>query len=101
MSQQTSIWRKRQIHCLRFHGRVFMEGLRFKGVWALDIGRLAIMAWVYFHMWQKQDIKRTLKLHYRNFVAPDISEEAAEIQEYIITLESLPKTTMLDLFQRR
>ncbi|KAM7258969.1 hypothetical protein ACFE04_014710 [Oxalis oulophora] len=31
----------------------------------------------------------------------DISEEAAEIQEYIVTLESLPKATMVDLFQRR
>ncbi|KAM7255117.1 hypothetical protein ACFE04_020358 [Oxalis oulophora] len=57
--------------------------------------------WSFQDGWQKQDIKRTLKLHYRNFVAPDISEEAAEIQEYIITLESLPKATMLDLFQMR
>ncbi|KAM7275010.1 hypothetical protein ACFE04_016876 [Oxalis oulophora] len=31
----------------------------------------------------------------------DISKEAVEIQEYIVTLESLPKATMLDLFQRR
>jgi SP family facilitated glucose transporter-like MFS transporter 8 len=31
----------------------------------------------------------------------DISEEAAEIQDYIETLERLPKAKMLDLFQRR
>lgn len=31
----------------------------------------------------------------------DISSEAAEIQDYIETLEHLPKTGMLDLFQRR
>ncbi|XP_010545071.1 PREDICTED: sugar transporter ERD6-like 7 isoform X2 [Tarenaya hassleriana] len=31
----------------------------------------------------------------------DISHEAAEIQEYIETLERLPKAKMLDLFQRR
>ncbi|KAF3642928.1 Sugar transporter ERD6-like 16 [Capsicum baccatum] len=31
----------------------------------------------------------------------DISEEAAEIQEYIETLEKLPKVNLLDLFQRR
>ncbi|XP_043719139.1 sugar transporter ERD6-like 7 isoform X9 [Telopea speciosissima] len=31
----------------------------------------------------------------------DISKEAAEIKEYIETLENLPKATMLDLFQRR
>ncbi|XP_077219166.1 sugar transporter ERD6-like 7 isoform X2 [Tasmannia lanceolata] len=31
----------------------------------------------------------------------DISEEATEIQDYIETLEKLPKAKMLDLFQRR
>ncbi|GLU07486.1 hypothetical protein SLE2022_244420 [Rubroshorea leprosula] len=31
----------------------------------------------------------------------DISNEAAEIQDYIETLEQLPKAKMLDLFQRR
>lgn len=31
----------------------------------------------------------------------DISEEAAEIQEYIETLQRLPKASVLDLFQRR
>ncbi|KAI6695660.1 hypothetical protein NL676_023370 [Syzygium grande] len=31
----------------------------------------------------------------------DISEEAAEIQDYIETLQRLPKARMLDLFQRR
>ncbi|XP_076919517.1 sugar transporter ERD6-like 7 [Bidens hawaiensis] len=31
----------------------------------------------------------------------DISEEADEIQDYIETLEKLPKTKLLDLFQRR
>ncbi|XP_039008738.1 sugar transporter ERD6-like 7 [Hibiscus syriacus] len=31
----------------------------------------------------------------------DISEEAAEIRDYIETLERLPKAKMLDLFQRR
>ncbi|KAF5191023.1 Sugar transporter erd6-like [Thalictrum thalictroides] len=31
----------------------------------------------------------------------DISHEAAEIQDYIDTLEQLPKARMLDLFQRR
>ncbi|XP_057438829.1 sugar transporter ERD6-like 7 [Lotus japonicus] len=31
----------------------------------------------------------------------DISQEAAEIQDYITTLEQLPKTQLLDLFQRR
>ncbi|KAF8015159.1 hypothetical protein BT93_H0840 [Corymbia citriodora subsp. variegata] len=31
----------------------------------------------------------------------DISEEAAEIQDYIETLQRLPKASMLDLFQRR
>lgn len=31
----------------------------------------------------------------------DISEEAAEIQDYIETLEKLPKATLLDLFQKR
>ncbi|KAK4418220.1 Sugar transporter ERD6-like 7 [Sesamum alatum] len=31
----------------------------------------------------------------------DISAEAAEIQDYIETLERLPKTRLLDLFQRR
>ncbi|KAK6164731.1 hypothetical protein DH2020_001595 [Rehmannia glutinosa] len=31
----------------------------------------------------------------------DISEEAAEIQDYIETLERLPKAKLLDLFQRR
>ncbi|XP_024981403.1 sugar transporter ERD6-like 7 [Cynara cardunculus var. scolymus] len=31
----------------------------------------------------------------------DISEEAAEIQDYIETLEKLPKTRLLDLFQKR
>ncbi|KAM5563832.1 sugar transporter ERD6-like 7 [Rosa sericea] len=31
----------------------------------------------------------------------DVSHEAAEIQDYIATLDQLPKTKMLDLFQRR
>ncbi|TQD90024.1 hypothetical protein C1H46_024428 [Malus baccata] len=31
----------------------------------------------------------------------DISHEAAEIQDYIVTLDSLPKAKLLDLFQRR
>ncbi|KAM7257778.1 hypothetical protein ACFE04_013519 [Oxalis oulophora] len=39
MSQQTSIWRKRQIHCLRFHERVFMDGLRFKVLDSLSQAR--------------------------------------------------------------
>ncbi|KAI5339300.1 hypothetical protein L3X38_018572 [Prunus dulcis] len=38
------------------------------------------------------------KLHGKD---ADISREAAEIQDYILTLDRLPKAKLLDLFQRR
>ncbi|KAK9933626.1 hypothetical protein M0R45_020814 [Rubus argutus] len=38
------------------------------------------------------------RLHGKN---ADVSDEMAEIQEYIVTLQSLPKAKILDLFQRR
>lgn len=42
-----------------------------------------------------------LALHRLRGKDTDISEEAAEIQDYIETLEKLPKVNLFDLFQRR
>uniref|UniRef100_A0A7N0TUP6 Major facilitator superfamily (MFS) profile domain-containing protein n=1 Tax=Kalanchoe fedtschenkoi TaxID=63787 RepID=A0A7N0TUP6_KALFE len=54
--------------------------------------------WLAKKGYQKEFIDALQKLRGRD---ADISQESTEIQEYIETLDRLPKATLVDLFQRR
>ncbi|OMO77819.1 Sugar/inositol transporter [Corchorus capsularis] len=54
--------------------------------------------WLAKNGYQKEFHNALRKLHGDD---ADISQEAAEIQDYLQTLEKQPKATMLDLFQKR
>ncbi|OMP06580.1 Sugar/inositol transporter [Corchorus olitorius] len=54
--------------------------------------------WLAKNGYQKEFYNALRKLHGDD---ADISHEAAEIQDYLQTLEKQPKATMLDLFQKR